>query len=190
MIHRARFFGPVILLVHPIEHTKKNGCAKLKRASYDIILISHGDLPGWILRTVLYAPVEAHSPPSQTSKMKISARIVDCFKLTLQNIFAKVRIVDVWKGPALCIVFLKGIGKNITAIAESMKIKVESPRCLSGLFNWVFTKVKFTPKIVADYSVIQQELKFGIKVLQILQAHFWDFHLQIPSWNFPVNLYV
>ena len=35
-----------------------------------------------------------------------------------------------------------------------------------------------------DYSVMLQEPKFGINVLQILQGHFLGFHLRIPILTF------
>ena len=52
-----------------------------------------------------------------------------------------------------------------------MQLKVNVTEISSGTI-WVFKKVKYTPKTVADYLVILQTTLFGIKVLQILQGHF------------------
>ena len=57
------------------------------------------DISIWILRTQLYPPAEAHSRPSQASKMELFAIIINNFKLLQLTIFAKYSIADVWWGP-------------------------------------------------------------------------------------------
>ena len=45
----------------------------------------------------MYLSTEARPGPSQTIKIKLSARIVNVFKLTLLTTLVKSTIVDVWR---------------------------------------------------------------------------------------------
>ena len=65
----------------------------------DVIFICClGSVFVWILRTVLYPPVETNSGHSLTSKMDLIAKTDNKFKLMLITLSAKSSIVDVGKG--------------------------------------------------------------------------------------------
>ena len=54
------------------------------------------DISAWILKAVLYPPVNAYSGPRQASQMELLARIVvNVFKLMLLTIFSKNSTVDI-----------------------------------------------------------------------------------------------
>ena len=47
------------------------------------------DIPYKIWRTMMYAPAEVHSGPSEASRMDLFTKIVNAFKLKLSIIFEK-----------------------------------------------------------------------------------------------------
>ena len=55
----------------------------------DAIFTYREDIPCKILRTMMYAPAEVHSGPSEASRMDLFTKIVNAFKLKLSITFEK-----------------------------------------------------------------------------------------------------
>ena len=55
----------------------------------DFIFTYQEDIPYKILRTMSYSPAEVRSGPSEASRMDLSTKIVNAFKLKLPVIFEK-----------------------------------------------------------------------------------------------------
>ena len=67
--------------------------------NYAIFTLCQGDIAIWIWRTLFHPAIDAHSGPSQASKMNLSVRRVGGLGLKLRTIFAKGNVADVWEGP-------------------------------------------------------------------------------------------